>query len=150
MKGGRYREVYRGHEIVVSRPPDGRKWIWLDDRAKEGFGFNTRQEALTFAESRIARYVENTVAFIWSHENQRYLGISVQENQDEVSTKLVPYGTPYAFASEADARHCLSEDIPWFNSGLDAPQRKDFNLTNCAVVTVELDPSPVIGLEKQG
>jgi hypothetical protein len=152
---GQYREIYREYEILVTRPPNGRRWSWLDHRSKEGFGFDTRSEAIFFARQRIDRYASNTVAFIWSIKDQRYLGIDAAQNPargdfcNDIRATLRPYGAPHAFESVERAQRCLDEDTPWFNSGINMPQRADYNAENCKVIEVELDPSPVTEIKIQ-
>lgn len=84
----------------------------------------------------------NTVAFIWSNKEKRYLGISLETNEGDcctaISARLCPYGTPHAFESVEAANTCLGEDTPWFNSGATRPMRDYYNLDNCAVIEISL------------
>lgn len=139
----KYQATYRGHEIVIERKEGSKRWLWLDDKAKEGFGFATRQEAIIFAQKRIDRDISSTIAFIWSNKDQRYLGLTVYSNEggefcNSTSAELSPYGTPHAFSSEERARRCLEEDTPWFNSGLDCPMRNEYRPENCRIIELRL------------
>jgi hypothetical protein len=88
-----------------------------------------------------------TVAFIWSKKDKHFLGISVSSNGEgefctTVAASLCSYNTPHAFPSAEKAKRCLSEDIPWYNSGPESPMREDYRLENCVVVEVVLHDPP--------